>query len=265
MLLFLSLVVAVGAIGGILPGVVAAIAGFLLANWYFTPPIHTWTISEGENLLALVVFVVVSAVVSGLVDFAARRAIDARRARAEAETFGPPRRGRRHRRPAARDRRLVAQRLPARCRRARLHRAAAAGRSKRPTAIPIPRRVDAADAVEDIGDGAALALVGPQLDRRRPPRPQRVRRAARGTARARPPLVRSGHCDRPRSGERAARRTAAGGVARPADTARVDQGRGFEPAAARRHVEQGGRRRVPRARSRTKPIASTRSSATCST
>ena len=87
LLLFLSLVVAVGAIGGILPGLAAAVVGFLLVNWYFTPPIHTWTVSEGENLVALIVFVVVSAVVSGLVDLAARRALEGNRARAEAETL----------------------------------------------------------------------------------------------------------------------------------------------------------------------------------
>ena len=36
----------------------------LLVNWYFTEPIHTLTIAEGENVLALVVFVFVAAVVS---------------------------------------------------------------------------------------------------------------------------------------------------------------------------------------------------------
>ncbi|MGH8979331.1 MAG: DUF4118 domain-containing protein, partial [Acidimicrobiia bacterium] len=61
LLLFLSLVVAIGAIGGLLPGLAAAVAGFLLANWFFTPPIHEWSIAASENVVALVVFVVVSA------------------------------------------------------------------------------------------------------------------------------------------------------------------------------------------------------------
>ena len=39
---------------------VAAIAGFLLANWFFTPPLHASRIAEAENLLALVVFLVVA-------------------------------------------------------------------------------------------------------------------------------------------------------------------------------------------------------------
>ena len=35
-------------------------------NWYFTPPLYTFTIGEGENLLALAIFLVVAATVSGL-------------------------------------------------------------------------------------------------------------------------------------------------------------------------------------------------------
>ena len=38
-----------------------------VANWYFTPPYHEFTISEGENLVALVIFLVVGGVVSLLV------------------------------------------------------------------------------------------------------------------------------------------------------------------------------------------------------
>ena len=38
-----------------------AIAASLLLNYYFTPPLHTFTIAEANNALALVVFVVVAA------------------------------------------------------------------------------------------------------------------------------------------------------------------------------------------------------------
>jgi two-component system sensor histidine kinase KdpD len=162
LLLFLLLVVVVGAIGGIVPGVVAAIAGFLLANWFFTPPIHTWTISQGENLLALVVFVVVSAVVSALVDLAARRAFDAQRARAEAETLA------RLAADVGTDDPLRA--IVGSMRRAfRLDAVALVCTDSGGWLIeasdgdPIPAGADDADAVEDIGDGAVLALVGPQL------------------------------------------------------------------------------------------------------
>jgi two-component system sensor histidine kinase KdpD len=162
LLLFLSLVVAVGAIGGVLPGVAAAIAGFLLANWFFTPPLHTWTISRGENFLGLVVFVVVSAVVSGLVDLAARRALDARRARAEAETLA---------RLAA----DVGTEDPMRAIVASLQHAFQLEAVavvctenngwvvEAATGGPVPGCPEDADAVEDIGGGASLALVGPRL------------------------------------------------------------------------------------------------------
>ncbi len=87
LLLFLLLVVAISAVGGVWPALAAAVAGFLLVNWYFTPPFHTFTISEGENLLALSVFLAVAAIVSTFVSLAARRAADGARARTEAEAL----------------------------------------------------------------------------------------------------------------------------------------------------------------------------------
>ncbi len=87
LLLFLLLVVGVSAVGGLWPALVAAVAGFLLVNWYFTPPLYTFTISEGENVLALVVFLAVALVVSGFVELSARRSASGARARSEAEAF----------------------------------------------------------------------------------------------------------------------------------------------------------------------------------
>jgi two-component system, OmpR family, sensor histidine kinase KdpD len=84
LLLYLLVVVVVAAIGGAWVAMVSAVAAFLLVNWYFTPPIHEWTISQRENLVALVVFLVVAAVVSVFVTLAARRSIEAARARSEA-------------------------------------------------------------------------------------------------------------------------------------------------------------------------------------
>ncbi|WP_338090571.1 sensor histidine kinase [Planosporangium thailandense] len=86
-LLYLAAVVAVALVGGLYPALIAAVAGFLLLNWYFTPPIHQWTIAERENILALAVFLLVAGGVSTVVDLAARRTRDAARARAEAETL----------------------------------------------------------------------------------------------------------------------------------------------------------------------------------
>ena len=87
LLCYLLFVVAVATIGGAWPAVVASIAAFLLLNWFFAPPIHTFTIGNGRDVLALVAFLVVGAVISALVDLAARRSRDANRARAEARAL----------------------------------------------------------------------------------------------------------------------------------------------------------------------------------
>jgi two-component system, OmpR family, sensor histidine kinase KdpD len=87
LLLFLLFVVVVSAIGGLWPALATAVVASLLVNWYFVEPIHTLTISEAENILAVIVFVAVAAIVSGVVALAARRAVEARRIRAEAEAL----------------------------------------------------------------------------------------------------------------------------------------------------------------------------------
>ena len=84
LLLYLALIVATAAVGGTFPAVVTAVAADLSANFYFTPPIHRWTIDEGQNVVALVVFLGVALVVSRFVDAAAQRAGEAARARNEA-------------------------------------------------------------------------------------------------------------------------------------------------------------------------------------
>jgi two-component system sensor histidine kinase KdpD len=86
-MLFLGLVVAVAIIGGLYPALAAAIVGFLLLNYFFTPPLYGFTVAEGENLLALFVFLLVAVGVSAVVDLAARRTVEAAQARAEAETL----------------------------------------------------------------------------------------------------------------------------------------------------------------------------------
>ena len=87
LLLFLLLVVGVSAVGGLWPALVTAVGGFLLVNWYLTPPLHTWTIGDPGNVLALIVFLVVAVAMSSFVALAARRASQATRARAKAETL----------------------------------------------------------------------------------------------------------------------------------------------------------------------------------
>jgi two-component system sensor histidine kinase KdpD len=87
MLLFLLLVVAVSALGGLWPALAAAFVGNLLVNWYFVPPLYTLTIGSTEHLIALAVFLAVAAAMSGFVSLAARRAVEGQRARAEAEAL----------------------------------------------------------------------------------------------------------------------------------------------------------------------------------
>ena len=84
-IVFLAAVVAVAVAGGLIPAVLAAVAGSVLLNYYFTPPIHTFTIAEANNALALGIFVAVALVVSSVVDGAARRSQQAARASAESE------------------------------------------------------------------------------------------------------------------------------------------------------------------------------------
>jgi two-component system, OmpR family, sensor histidine kinase KdpD len=84
-LVFLGGVIAVALVGGFIPAVLAAIGGSLLLNFYFTPPVHKFTIAQVNNALALGIFVAVGLVVSSVVDTAARRTKQAARSGAESE------------------------------------------------------------------------------------------------------------------------------------------------------------------------------------
>ena len=87
LLAYLLLVAVVAAIGGALPGIATAIAGSVLANWFFTPPLHRLAVAKTEDLVALTVFVSVAALIAGLVGVVARRTAEAERARAESEAL----------------------------------------------------------------------------------------------------------------------------------------------------------------------------------
>jgi two-component system, OmpR family, sensor histidine kinase KdpD len=84
-LVFLAGVIAVALVGGFLPAILAAVAGSLLLNYYFTPPLYKFTIAQTNNALALIIFAAVGLVVSSVVDTAARRTKQAARASAESE------------------------------------------------------------------------------------------------------------------------------------------------------------------------------------
>ncbi|EXG81143.1 ATP-binding protein [Cryptosporangium arvum] len=93
LLLYLGAVVAVALVGGGYPAVFAAAVGTLLVNFYFTPPVRTFTIAEFDNLIALAVFILVALAVAAVVDLSARRARQASRAQAEAEMLSALSRG----------------------------------------------------------------------------------------------------------------------------------------------------------------------------
>ena len=86
-LLYLIAVIVVTLVGGFWPGVLAAVAAGLLLNWYFTPPVHTWTIEAPQNMLALLLFVTGAVTVSSVVHLAARRSALAADRAAEADTL----------------------------------------------------------------------------------------------------------------------------------------------------------------------------------
>ncbi|WP_435229873.1 DUF4118 domain-containing protein, partial [Streptomyces sp. Tue6028] len=85
MLLYLTLTVAAALLGGLFPALASAVAGSLLLNWYFTPPVHTLTIADPKNVVAIAIFVGVAVSVASVVDLAARRTHQAARLRAESE------------------------------------------------------------------------------------------------------------------------------------------------------------------------------------
>ncbi|MFI7293656.1 ATP-binding protein [Streptomyces sp. NPDC050121] len=84
-LLFLSLTVTAALLGGLLPALASATVGSAVLNWFFTPPVHTWTIADPKNIVAIAVFFAVAVSVASVVDLAARRTQQAARLRAESE------------------------------------------------------------------------------------------------------------------------------------------------------------------------------------
>jgi two-component system sensor histidine kinase KdpD len=87
LLLYLVAVVAIAVVGGFWPAVLGAITASLLLNWYFTEPLHTLTVAEPRNLLALMLFVTVAVTVSSVVHLAARRAVQAARSGEDAASL----------------------------------------------------------------------------------------------------------------------------------------------------------------------------------
>ncbi len=80
---YLLLVVSAAAIGGLVPGVVAALMSFITVNLFLTEPYNTLSIRDGTAIAQLVVFVVVATAVSAVVEAGARARVSAARHAAE--------------------------------------------------------------------------------------------------------------------------------------------------------------------------------------
>jgi two-component system, OmpR family, sensor histidine kinase KdpD len=64
--IYILAVVGATAVGGLWAGLAAAVFSFLGLNFFFTPPEHTFRVSKPEDLIALIVFLIVAAIVGGL-------------------------------------------------------------------------------------------------------------------------------------------------------------------------------------------------------
>jgi two-component system sensor histidine kinase KdpD len=82
-LAFLALTVACALVGGLWPALFCAAASSLALNYFFTPPVQTFTIEDPQDAAALVGFVLVSAAVVSTVHLSARRAAQAMAAQRE--------------------------------------------------------------------------------------------------------------------------------------------------------------------------------------
>jgi two-component system sensor histidine kinase KdpD len=79
---FLVVVVVAAAVGGLWPGILASLIGFLTFNFFFLPPYNTFTIERAEYVVVLFVFLGLSILISALLARATERA-DAAEARQE--------------------------------------------------------------------------------------------------------------------------------------------------------------------------------------
>jgi two-component system, OmpR family, sensor histidine kinase KdpD len=84
-LTFLLAVLLIATIWGLAEAVTASIAGVLAFNFFFLPPVGTFTIEDPQNWVALFVFLVTAITTSQLSARARRRTIEAQRRRREME------------------------------------------------------------------------------------------------------------------------------------------------------------------------------------
>jgi two-component system, OmpR family, sensor histidine kinase KdpD len=87
-LFFLLLgVICVAMIGGARAAMVASATGPLSADFFFAPPYDSLRMAQPANVVAIVVFFAVAAIVSALIDRLARRSMQVSRAQGDAEAL----------------------------------------------------------------------------------------------------------------------------------------------------------------------------------
>jgi len=77
-LVFLTAVLASAVTGGLAPSLYASVVSVLAFNYFFLPPLYTFTISDPENIVALFVFAVVAVIASNLTARVRAQAVTAR-------------------------------------------------------------------------------------------------------------------------------------------------------------------------------------------
>jgi len=87
-LVFLMAVLASAIAWGLWPSLIAAIASMLAYNFFFLPPLYTFTVADPENVLALFFFLIVAVIVSNLTARTRSQVLTARsRAKTTAELY----------------------------------------------------------------------------------------------------------------------------------------------------------------------------------
>lgn len=82
---FLLIVLLTATFLGRNPALLASFAGMLCFNYFFLPPVHTWTISESQNLIAWAAFTITAVIAGQLSGYARKRAEEAERGKQEIE------------------------------------------------------------------------------------------------------------------------------------------------------------------------------------
>src|SRR5262249_3874983 len=87
-LVFLTAILLSAVLFGRMPSLVASLVGVLAYNFFFRPPIYTFTITDPENVVALFFFGIVALIASGLAARVQGQAVTARqRARATDDLY----------------------------------------------------------------------------------------------------------------------------------------------------------------------------------